>query len=79
MIPASAVVHRTAQGDVTHCPLNSGAQAPQPGDVLDAERVDQILALVNHRYALAAGKDPSERVALSALAARADVLERQIV
>ena len=75
LIPAQAVVARSTGGDVTHCPLNFRALPPQPEDVLDAERVDQILAVVNHRFAQARGESAEQRFALSTLAAEADVLE----
>jgi hypothetical protein len=78
-VPAEAVRSRSAAGEVTHCPLNFTGRAPDGADVLDAERVDQILALVNHRHALASGGDPRERKELSVLAAEADVLERPAV
>jgi hypothetical protein len=79
LIPADAITARGARGDITHCPLNYTNAAPRPEDILDAERVDQILALVNHRHALAQGKEPQTRIALSALAAEADVLEPPMV
>jgi hypothetical protein len=77
LIPAQAVVAKSARGEVTHCLLNFQARPPQPEDVLDAERVDQILAVVNHRFSQARGESPERRFALSALAAEADVLERK--
>jgi Fe-S-cluster containining protein len=75
-VPVEAVRAKSAAGEVTHCPLNFVARAPEPADVLDAERVDQILALVNHRFAHARGLDGAQRTSLSELAAEADVLER---
>ena len=69
LIPPSALRARAGGADVTWCPLNYQAAPPGAQDVLDAERVDQILALVNHRYAAERGLEPLERVALSALAA----------
>ena len=69
LIPPSALRARAGGADVTWCPLNYQAAPPGAQDVLDAERVDQILALVNHRYAAERGIAPLERVALSALAA----------
>jgi hypothetical protein len=76
-IPVQAIVAHGSGGDVTHCPLNFQAQPPQPADVLDAERVDQILAVVNHRFASQRGESPERRIGVSALAAGADVLERK--
>jgi len=70
-VPESAVRSRSDGGDVTHCPLNFTARAPAAEDVLDAERVDQLLAVVGHRYSITHGLDPRARVALSALAAHA--------
>jgi len=70
-IPVAAVRTQRATGDITHCPLNFTERAPEPASVLDAERVDQILAVVNRRYAEAHGVDPAQRHALSALAASA--------
>jgi Fe-S-cluster containining protein len=68
-IPTEAVLLRTKSGDVTWCPLNYTATPPRSDDVLDAERVDQILALIARRHA------PSDeaaltRAGLSELAAR---------
>lgn len=53
-------------GDVTWCPLNYGERGPAREDVLDAERVDVLLALVNRR----ASPDPLARTSLVALAKR---------
>jgi hypothetical protein len=71
VIPAAAVRTRLAHGDVTCCPLNFGERTPAAADVLDAERVDQLLGLVNMRFAQASGEDPERRYAISALAAAA--------
>jgi Fe-S-cluster containining protein len=71
-IPEQSVRARTGNGDVTHCPLNFTMSAPKPEDVLDAERVDQLLGLVARRFSLANGQDPGVRVALCDLAARTD-------
>jgi Fe-S-cluster containining protein len=68
-IPAAAVRARSSAGEVTHCPLNFNERAPEPAHVLDAERVDQILALVNVRYARAQGLDPEARHPILGLAA----------
>jgi Fe-S-cluster containining protein len=68
VVPAAAVRLRVSSGEVTHCPLNYRAGAPDAKDVLDAERVDQLLALVNLRYAQAHGEDPAARYAISDIA-----------
>jgi hypothetical protein len=72
VVPASAVRERLPHGEVTCCPLNFGQRLPQASDVLDAERVDQLLGLVNVRFAQATGADPTRRYAISAIAAAAD-------
>jgi Fe-S-cluster containining protein len=68
-IPEGAVRTRMPAGDVTHCPLNFTRAAPNGEDVLDAERVDLLLALVNHRFAVEHGQDPATRHAISDAAA----------
>jgi Fe-S-cluster containining protein len=70
-IPAAAVRMRVNTGEVTHCPLNFTQREPALAEVIDAERVDQILAVVNQRHSLARGLDPMQRHSLSALAAEA--------
>jgi Fe-S-cluster containining protein len=69
-VPEAAVRMRTKGGVVTWCPLNYTGAPPRSEDVLDAERVDQILALVGHRHAGSAAA-AAERTSLSELAARA--------
>lgn len=71
LIPAEAVRARAADGDITHCPLNYEQAPPTGPEVLDAERVDQILGLVARRFAEAHGLDPTARVDISQLAAEA--------
>lgn len=46
-VPVEALSGRAAGGDVTWCPLNFRERRPEPEDVLDAERVDVMLGLVN--------------------------------
>lgn len=72
VIPEAAVRTKLATGEVTHCQLNYVARAPHPADVLNAERVDQLLGLVNVRFARAHGLDPHTRHGLSAIAAGAE-------
>jgi Fe-S-cluster containining protein len=72
VIPAESVIHRDAHDrDITHCPLNFEHSAPTPGATLDADRVDRLLALVNHRFAERAGVDSEGRTALATLLAHA--------
>lgn len=77
LIPTGAVTRKTANGDVTWCPLNYNGAGPGGEDVLDAERVNQILAVVAQRHAALRGVSRVERLALSALAAEGDVLHDQ--
>jgi Fe-S-cluster containining protein len=74
LIPSDAITRRTEKGDLTWCPLNYDAAEPNAEDVLDAERVDQILAVVAARHAVAHGVDREARFELSALAVEMDVL-----
>ncbi len=53
-----------APGELTWCPLNFIARPPAREDVLDAARVDTLLALSNQ----AATDDPLRRTAITALA-----------
>lgn len=76
VIPIEAVSRKTANGDVTWCPLNYDASEPNSEDVLDADRVDQILAVVAERHVLAHHLVRHERHALSALAAERTAAER---
>jgi Fe-S-cluster containining protein len=74
-IPAEAVSGRASNGDLAWCPLNYHASQPRGEDVLDAERVDQILAVVSQRHALAHQREPSARFTLSELAAELAAVE----
>jgi uncharacterized protein len=66
LIPAEAIFSRArGKTDVlTWCPLNFVEGAPAAEDVLDAERVDTMVALSNRE----AGGDPARRTALAELA-----------
>lgn len=66
-VPVDAVRARAA-GDVVWCPLNFVDAAPRPDDVLDAERVDVMVALVNRRYA----QDPLRRTPIRAILSGVD-------
>lgn len=69
-VPAEAVgLHLGEKGDATWCPLNFREKAPAGEDVLDAELVDKLLAVVNQRHAAARGEDHLQRVAIRQLAA----------
>lgn len=74
LLAKNTVRAQLAHGDVTHCPLNYQNAPPQNADVLDAELVDKLLAVVTHRHAHARGITSLKRVALSALAAGSSVL-----
>lgn len=67
-VPEAALRMRVAGGAVTWCPLNYTDAEPRAEDVLDAERVDQILAVVTRRH-VAHAEEALVRVALSDLAA----------
>lgn len=72
-LPEGTVMGRAPAGEVTWCPLNFRERGPEPVDVLDAERVDVMLALVNRR----ASDDPLRRTPLRALVREAvDALSR---
>ena len=72
VVPEASVRARSARGEITYCPLNFTQAAPTSSDTLDADRVDQMLALVNLRYAEARGVDPGVRTSLTALAVAAE-------
>ena len=65
-IPVDAVLARGRGGSdaLTWCPLNFRDAPPRAEDVLDAERVDAMLALSNRE----AGGDPERRTSLDSLA-----------
>lgn len=66
-VPLEAVMARAGTGEVTWCPLNFTQSAPDGDDVLDAGRLDEMLALVNRRFV--DGEDEAlERIALEDLA-----------
>jgi hypothetical protein len=63
---------RTVTSDgkaLTCCPLNftTDSRPPLPSQILDAERVDVLLALVNRRYAGATATVPLDRYPLTDL------------
>jgi len=58
--------------DVAWCDLNFLNRPPKTEDVLDAERINTILAVVNRRWAQERDVDPLERVPLRTLAAGSD-------
>lgn len=72
LIPVEAVRARAGQeGAVTWCELNFIARPPAATEVLDAERMDELLSVVNRRYAARGAIDPLERTGLTELAAQA--------
>lgn len=67
VVPEAAVMARgknAARDALTWCPLNFRGEPPAAADVLDAERVDAMLALSNRER----GGDPERRHELVALA-----------
>lgn len=74
VIPESAIRKRLPQGEVTACSLNFERAMPSAEHSIDAERIDQLLALINRRYCDAKGLDPLARHPISRLAAECDVL-----
>ncbi len=80
LLPAASVRARTTErgqgvtGDLCWCPLNFTLAPPAGEDVLDADRVDQMLAMVNQDFVgRSAGDrplDPLSRTPLSTLAAQ---------
>ncbi len=63
---------KKAAGELTWCPLNFTGRAPDGEDVVDAGRVDEILAVVNRRFVAhrdGPAGDPLSRTPLSVLAA----------
>lgn len=67
-VPEGAVRLRTTRGDVTVCPLNYTGRAPVVAELVDAERIDTLLALVARVDAERRGRAPGGRVPLRALA-----------
>jgi Fe-S-cluster containining protein len=70
-VPEQAVRMRTRAGHITWCPLNYTDAEPRGEDVLDAERVDQILAVVTRRQ-VSSPEDALLRTSLRDLAAEQD-------
>ncbi len=69
LVPVEAIFSRARGGGgaITWCPLNFTERAPSSEDVLDAARVDTMLALSNRE----AGGDAERRTALADLAREA--------
>ena len=67
VVPAEAVMARAGEGEVTWCPLNFTESAPDGEDVLDAGRLDEMLALINRRF-VGDRDEALERVPLEELA-----------
>ena len=51
-----------------HCHLNYRSETPDPAHVLDADRVDALLGVINHRFAVAKRRDPLVRRSLTEIA-----------
>ena len=68
-VPSEAIgLHLGEKGDATWCPLNFRERKPAGEDVLDAELVDRLLAVVNQRFSTSTGQEALERVSLRLLA-----------
>lgn len=68
VIPRAAIFDRTLGGEpITWCPLNFILRPPAPSDVLDAGRIDQMVALSNRD----AGGDAMHRTSMLTLAREA--------
>lgn len=69
-VPEEAVMASGGHAvDITWCPLNYTTSAPTGADVLDAETIDQVLAILNERHVAALGENSTTRVLLSVLCA----------
>lgn len=65
-LPGEGVYATAKAGEITWCPLNYTAELPRSEDVLEAERIDEVLAGIN----LLAADDPEDalvRTPMSAL------------
>lgn len=67
-LPGDAVFAESKQGDITWCALNYTAHKPQSEDVLDAERINQRLALANLKFLGGDKAKAQERISLRDLA-----------
>lgn len=72
VVPEAMVRARVQGGALTWCSLNYREDPPRAPDVLDAERVDQLLSLVNLRYVGGDRARALQRFALSALASNSE-------
>jgi len=46
-LPPETIFATGAGGEITWCPLNYGVEPPRSEDVLEAERIDEVLAVLN--------------------------------
>lgn len=68
VIPVDAVRLRTSRGDATICPLNFTDSSPAGEDLIDAARIDTMLALIDRLDAEAKGHALESRIAIRELA-----------
>ncbi|MEM9191662.1 MAG: YkgJ family cysteine cluster protein [Myxococcota bacterium] len=68
VIPPDAVLARGQDREITWCPLNFRVNQPEAADVLDADRVNTILAVVNRRHSDGKTTPSNTRTALRSLA-----------
>ena len=66
-LPPESIYATGAGGEITWCPLNYTAELPRSEDVLEAERIDELLAGIN----LLAAEDPQDTLVRTPMAALA--------
>lgn len=67
-VPEEAVLARTQRGAVTVCPLNFRTRRPEPSEIVDAERLDVMLGLIDRLEAERSGEPAGRRFRLRDLA-----------
>lgn len=66
-LPPESIFATGAGGEITWCPLNYTAELPRSEDVLEAERIDEVLAGIN----LLAADEPEDALVRTPMAALA--------
>lgn len=71
-VPVERLSARAVDGrDLSWCPLNYEVDPPERHEILDAGRVDEILAAINHEFCRRDGRSSLDRVSLRSLALKA--------